>query len=141
MSFMGPNGAAKSTTIKILTGILHPTAGEATVLGLTPWKDREKLAYRIGSVFGQKSQLWLHLPASDTFELLSRVYELDRTRYHARRKQLIELFEIGDYAGREDLVSACAVRSQQAYFTSPRFYFSMSRPLALIPWRRPAFAI
>ena len=98
LAFIGPNGAGKSTTIKILTGILHPTTGEASVLGLTPWKDREKLAYRIGSVFGQKSQLWLHLPASDTFELLSRVYELDRARYHARRKQLIELFEIGDYA-------------------------------------------
>lgn len=98
LAFIGPNGAGKSTTIKILTGILHPTAGEASVLGLTPWKDREKLAFRIGSVFGQKSQLWLHLPATDTFELLSRVYELDRARYRTRRNQLIELFEIGDYA-------------------------------------------
>lgn len=97
LAFIGPNGAGKSTTIKILTGILHPTSGEATVLGLTPWRDRQKLAFRVGSVFGQKSQLWLHLPASDTFDLLSRVYELDRARYRARRKQLIELFELGDY--------------------------------------------
>lgn len=97
LAFIGPNGAGKSTTIKILTGILHPTSGSASILGLTPWKDRESLAYRIGSVFGQKSQLWLHLPASDTFELLSRIYELDRSRYRARRNRLIELFEVGDY--------------------------------------------
>ena len=95
LAFIGPNGAGKSTTIKILTGILHPTAGEASVLGLVPWRDRVKLAYRIGSVFGQKSQLWLHLPPVDTFELLSRVYELDRAKFAARRDELIRLFEIG----------------------------------------------
>ncbi len=97
LAFIGPNGAGKSTTIKILTGILHPTSGEASVLGLVPWRDRVKLAYRIGSVFGQKSQLWLHLPPVDTFELLSRVYELDRAKFQARRDELIRLFEIDDY--------------------------------------------
>ena len=97
VAFIGPNGAGKSTTIKILTGILHPSSGEARVLGLVPWKDRIELSFRIGSVFGQKSQLWLHLPASDTFELLSRVYELDRVKYRRRRDELIQLFELGDY--------------------------------------------
>src|SRR6476619_1708292 len=72
LAFIGPNGAGKSTTIKILTGILHPSAGEARVLGLVPWRERKRLAMRIGSVFGQKSQLWLHLPPSDAFRLLSR---------------------------------------------------------------------
>jgi ABC-2 type transport system ATP-binding protein len=97
LAFIGPNGAGKSTTIKILTGILHPTAGEAEVLGLVPWRDRIQLSYRIGSVFGQKSQLWLHLPATDTFELLSRVYELDRAKFKRRRDELISLFEIEEY--------------------------------------------
>lgn len=97
LAFIGPNGAGKSTTIKMLTGILHPTAGEARVLGLVPWKDRIELSFRIGSVFGQKSQLWLHLPPSDTFELLSRVYELDRAKFKRRRDELVELFEIGEY--------------------------------------------
>ncbi len=53
LGFIGPNGAGKSTTIKILTGILHPSGGDAKVLGFTPWSERQKLAYQIGTVFGQ----------------------------------------------------------------------------------------
>jgi ABC-2 type transport system ATP-binding protein len=62
LAFIGPNGAGKSTTIKMLTGILYPTSGRAQVLGLTPWTQRRKLAFHVSSVFGQKSQLWYHLP-------------------------------------------------------------------------------
>lgn len=94
LAFIGPNGAGKSTTIKMLTGILHPTSGQAAVLGLTPWIQRQQLAYRVGSVFGQKSQLWLHLPPVDTFNLLARIYELDWTAYLKRRAELVELFEL-----------------------------------------------
>jgi ABC-2 type transport system ATP-binding protein len=94
LAFIGPNGAGKSTTIKMLTGILHPTAGEAEVLGFNPWQQRQQLAFRIGSVFGQKSQLWLHLPPVDTFNLLARIYELDWRAYLQRRAELVELFEL-----------------------------------------------
>lgn len=97
VAFIGPNGAGKSTTIKMLTGILYPTSGEANVLGFVPWRDREKLSFRIGSVFGQKSQLWYHLPATDTFNLLSSIYEMERSAYVARRDFLIDSFEIGDF--------------------------------------------
>jgi ABC-2 type transport system ATP-binding protein len=97
LAFIGPNGAGKSTTIKMLTGILHPTSGKATVLGLTPWQQRRKLSYRIASVYGQKSQLWYHLPPQDTFDLLARIYELDMVEYRKRRKFLIEVFDIADY--------------------------------------------
>ncbi|SDN01238.1 ABC-2 type transport system ATP-binding protein [Paenibacillus sp. yr247] len=97
LAFLGPNGAGKSTTIKMLTGILHPTTGQAEVLGCCPWKERTKLSYRIGSVFGQKSQLWYHLPPIDTFELMSRIYELRRSEYVRRRDDLIERFELGPY--------------------------------------------
>ena len=97
VAFIGPNGAGKSTTIKMLTEILFPTSGEASVLGFTPWRERERLAFHIGSVFGQKSQLWYHLPPLDTFDLLARIYELDRTEYLARRDHLIETFEIGEF--------------------------------------------
>src|SRR5271170_7233378 len=84
VAFIGPNGAGKSTTIKMLTGILHPSSGSAQVLGLTPWKERSKLAYHIGVVFGQRSQLWYHLPPKDTFDLLARVYCLDKHDYVKR---------------------------------------------------------
>ena len=96
LAFIGPNGAGKSTTIKMLTGILYPSAGRAQVLGLTPWRDRERLAFNIASVFGQKSQLWIHLPPLDTFDLLARIYELDPAVYRRRMAGLIALFEIGD---------------------------------------------
>jgi len=97
VAFIGPNGAGKSTTIKMLVGILHPTSGEARVLGKVPWRERERLAYEIGAVFGQKSQLWYHLPPQDSFDLLARIYELPAADYRRRLAQLVELFEIGDY--------------------------------------------
>lgn len=95
LAFIGPNGAGKSTTIKMLTGILHPSAGEATVLGYTPWQDRRKLGYHIGTVFGQKPQLWYHLPAEDTFRLFARIYELDMNAFRERRNFLVDAFQIG----------------------------------------------
>jgi ABC-2 type transport system ATP-binding protein len=96
LAFIGPNGAGKSTTIKMLTGILYPSGGEATVLGLTPWRDRQALSRRIGSVFGQKSQLWFHLPPRDTFRLLSHIYDLDETAYQKRLSRIVEIFELED---------------------------------------------
>jgi ABC-2 type transport system ATP-binding protein len=96
LGFIGPNGAGKSTTIKILTGILHPSAGEASVLGHVPWRERRALAYKIGTVFGQRPQLWYHLPAVDTFALFGKIYELDDREVRARVKLLAEAFEIED---------------------------------------------
>lgn len=95
VAFIGPNGAGKSTTIKMLTGILHPGGGKASVLGYVPWKERHALAYHIGAVFGQRSQLWYHLPPLDTFELLARIYELPDREFKKRRDRLIEAFELG----------------------------------------------
>ena len=95
LGFIGPNGAGKSTTIKILTGILLPSDGHAKVLGFTPWKQRRELAYHIGTVFGQRPQLWYHLPAIDTFTLFGKIYELDDMQTSRRITQLSETFEIG----------------------------------------------
>ncbi len=96
LGFIGPNGAGKSTTIKMLTGILHPTSGEAAVLGFVPWKDRQKLAYHIGTVFGQRPQLWYHLPAIDTFLLFGKIFEMDDRETKKRIDFLAEAFEIQD---------------------------------------------
>jgi ABC-2 type transport system ATP-binding protein len=94
VGFIGPNGAGKSTTIKILTGILHPSGGEAEVLGYVPWKQRRQLAYRIGTVFGQRPQLWYHLPAIDTFQLFGKIYEQEDKAIRERIQYLAEAFEI-----------------------------------------------
>lgn len=95
VAFIGPNGAGKSTTIKMLTGILYPTSGLVSVLGHIPWKERHALGFKIGTVFGQRSQLWFHLPPSDTFDLLAKIYELEKSFYKKQLKELTEAFEIG----------------------------------------------
>ena len=85
IAFIGPNGAGKSTTIKLLTGILHRDAGTVSVLGMDPQRHRRRLAYRIATVFGQKSQLWFHLPPIDTFRLLADVYDVEPRRAPVRK--------------------------------------------------------
>ena len=96
VAFVGPNGAGKSTTIKILSGILHPDSGTVKVLGFVPWLDRQRLGFRIGTVFGQRSQLWYHLPPADTFELLARIYDQDPDVHRERQREYVEIFELGD---------------------------------------------
>ena len=97
IAFLGPNGAGKSTYIKMLCGILHPTSGYVSVLGLSPTKDRKRLTMQIGSVFGQKSQLWMHLPVLDSFKLLSAIYEINDCEYEKRVDKLIELFGLSEF--------------------------------------------
>ena len=69
VAFIGPNGAGKSTTLKMLSGILAPDSGSMKILGLDPQTQRKTLAYKIGTIFGQKPQLWFHLPAIDSFQI------------------------------------------------------------------------
>jgi ABC-2 type transport system ATP-binding protein len=80
----------------MLTGILYPSGGEARVLGHVPWLERRALAHKIGTVFGQRPQLWYHLPAIDTFYLFGKIYELDDRDVRARVGMLAEAFEIED---------------------------------------------
>ena len=99
VAIIGPNGAGKSTTLKILSGILEPSAGAARVFGLVPWLQRKTLAYRIGVVFGQRSQLWAELPARDSFALLRRIYDQDAATFARRLDSLVARFEVGDLLG------------------------------------------
>ena len=96
VAFIGPNGAGKSTTIKMLSSILYPTSGEARVLGMIPWNNRRRLAYDIGTVFGQRSQLWYHLPVQDSFALMGKIYNVPEIAFKKRLSRLVRLFEIRD---------------------------------------------
>lgn len=94
VAFVGPNGAGKSTTIKMLTGILYPTSGDIKVAGYIPLKDRKKLAYKIGCMFGQKSSLWMHLPAIDTYKLYGAMYDIPKEELDKRIKEVSKMFDI-----------------------------------------------
>jgi len=96
ISFIGPNGAGKSTTLKMLSGILFPDSGKIRILNKDPTKKRKEIAYDIGTIFGQKPQLWFHLPPIDSFNLFAKIYDLDIKEYTERINKLINLFEITD---------------------------------------------
>ncbi len=94
LAFIGPNGAGKSTTIKMLTGILYPDGGRVEVLGIDPTKKRKQLAYQIGTVFGQKEQLWTHLTPYDNFRFFGAIYDLSERETEVRIKELAQRFEL-----------------------------------------------
>lgn len=94
VAFIGPNGAGKSTTIKMLTGIIQPTNGNISVSGFNPCIERKKLAYEIGCMFGQKSQLYLHLSVIDSFRLLGSIYDMDKPKIESRISYVAKLFKI-----------------------------------------------
>ena len=94
VAFIGSNGAGKSTTIKMLTGILYPSSGEINVIDLDPSKKRKQLAYKIGTVFGQKEQLWMHLTPYDNFKFFGAIYDIPDDEIEKRIEELKNTFEI-----------------------------------------------
>lgn len=97
VGYIGANGAGKSTTIKMLTGILVPTRGEVRTCGLRPLRDRRELARHVGVVFGQRSQLWWDLPVNESFRILAAIHRLDPATERRRTAELIERLEMGDF--------------------------------------------
>ncbi|MGM0829559.1 MAG: ABC transporter ATP-binding protein [Bacillota bacterium] len=94
VGYIGENGAGKSTTIKMLTGILTPTGGELNVNGMNPHRDREKFVQTIGVVFGQRSQLWWDIAVQESFQLLKKVYKVPDQQYKAHMDHVIETLDI-----------------------------------------------
>lgn len=97
VGYLGANGAGKSTTIKMLTGILVPTSGVVEVVGRVPWQDRRANAAHIGAVFGQRSQLWYDLPLRDSFELIRDLYGIADADYRQRLGMFTELLDMADF--------------------------------------------
>lgn len=94
VGYIGSNGAGKSSTIKILSGILVPDAGNCIVNGRSPWKDRVEHVRQIGVVFGQRSQLWWDIPVIDSFELLKEIYSIATPDYKRTLEELTELLQL-----------------------------------------------
>ena len=104
VAFLGANGAGKSTTIKMLTGIMKPTDGKISVMGNDPFRERIRNARKIGVVFGQKTQLWWDIPVKDSFELLHSIYEIPDNVYEENLdlfKKILELEEFMDQPARK----------------------------------------
>lgn len=100
VGFLGPNGAGKSTTIKMMTGILYPSSGEVNILGYTPFKNRKKYVKNISVIFGQKSQLWIDLPAIDAFSLHKDIYNISDEDFKKRVSFLTKKLNIEEVVKR-----------------------------------------
>ncbi len=94
VGYIGENGAGKSTTIKMLTGILTPTAGKIVVNGMNPHKERERFVRTIGVVFGQRSQLWWDIAVQESFRLLKKVYKVSDAHYNEHMDHVIKTLDI-----------------------------------------------
>ena len=96
VGFLGPNGAGKTTVLKILSGLLNPSAGDARVLGFVPWERRNEMKRQFSLVMGQKNALWWDLPAQESLELNRAIYGIDRARFRKVVDGLAELLEVQD---------------------------------------------
>jgi len=97
VGYIGANGAGKSTTIKMLTGILVPTRGSVTTCALRPVQDRRRLARQVGVVFGQRSQLWWDLPVRESFRILAAIHDLSAAAEKERTDELVERLEMTEF--------------------------------------------
>ena len=97
VGYIGANGAGKSTTIKMLTGILTPTAGEIVCNGFVPYRDRTQYVASIGVVFGQRTQLWWDIAVVESFKLLKEIYRLSDDEYRERMALFDQVLGIEAY--------------------------------------------
>jgi len=97
VGYIGANGAGKSTTIKMLTGILVPTSGTVVAAGWVPYRDRRRYTRQIGVVFGQRTQLWWDIAVVESFKLLKEIYEISDADYRSRLGLFAEILNLGEY--------------------------------------------
>ncbi len=96
IGFIGPNGAGKTTTLKCLSGLIYPTSGKVSVAGYKPFDRKTEFLKKISLVMGQKNQLWMDLPAYESFLLNKEIYEVEAARFNPIIKELTELLDVVD---------------------------------------------
>ncbi|HKS96143.1 MAG TPA: ATP-binding cassette domain-containing protein [Terriglobia bacterium] len=97
VGYIGANGAGKSTTIKMLTGILVPTSGRVIANGYVPYRDRSRYTKHLGVVFGQRTQLWWDIAVIESFKLLKEIYEIPDADYQHRLGVFSEILSVQEY--------------------------------------------
>ena len=97
VGYIGSNGAGKSTSIKMMCGILTPTSGKVLIDNIEPYKNRRLVAQNIGVVFGQKTQLWWDIPLIESFKVLKEIYQVSEEDYKERMDFLCETLGIKDF--------------------------------------------
>jgi ABC-2 type transport system ATP-binding protein len=97
IGLIGANGAGKTTLVKILSGIIHPTSGEATVMGFRPWERANEYRRQMSLIMGQKAQVWWDLPALDSFILLKEIYRIPEATYKRNVEFLAETLSVKDH--------------------------------------------
>ena len=110
VGLLGENGAGKSTIIKMLTGVLVPTSGQAQVLGYVPFQQRRHYVAHIGAVFGQKSQLIWDIPPLDSFRLNKALYAVSNEDYTRRLDNMLERLNIQEVVRRPTRVLSLGER-------------------------------
>lgn len=100
VGYIGSNGAGKSTTIKMMTGILVPTSGNCEINGVQPYRERQKNSRQIGVVFGQRTQLWWDLPLTETFSILKEIYEVPDGDFEKRMNFLDKTLGLPEFKTR-----------------------------------------
>jgi ABC-2 type transport system ATP-binding protein len=96
VGLIGPNGAGKTTMLKMLSGLLYPSAGQAHVAGFTPWERRPEYLRGISMVMGNKSQMLWDIPPLDSFDVLAEIYTLEPRIYRQTLDELVELLDMAD---------------------------------------------
>ena len=96
LGILGENGAGKTTLIKLMVGLLHPTTGRVTVNNYIPWDRKYDFLKMITVVMGQKNQLWWDIPASESFLLNKRIYQIDDKIYNQVLNEMVDLLDVKD---------------------------------------------